>query len=212
MVVFQVSAHRLGWTNHKGRDAKQPSWGSPGHGGMVYAPPSSKAFQRMFHCPWISTRRSTMHRTGRCNCQHQNDGWHLKTHFVTCRRHIMQPWRMNFSRIGTVRSHHHASVPTNTSSDEGPSNRRLSRKQQASRVDHADDHEQPRSAVAQFPHELITYGGNGSVFQNWAQYRLTMQYLATMTDDQCLPMYSGHPLGLFPAAPNSPQSWSPMGW
>ncbi len=60
-------------------------------------------------------------------------------------------------------------------------------------------------AVAQFPHELITYGGNGSVFQNWAQYRLTMQYLATMTDQQCLPMYSGHPLGLFPANPASPR-------
>ena len=59
--------------------------------------------------------------------------------------------------------------------------------------------------VAQFPHELITYGGNGSVFQNWAQYRLTMRYLATMTDEQCLPMYSGHPLGLFPASPSSPR-------
>ena len=60
-------------------------------------------------------------------------------------------------------------------------------------------------AVAQFPHELITYGGNGSVFQNWAQYRLTMRYLATMTDEQCLPMYSGHPLGLFPSNPASPR-------
>lgn len=60
-------------------------------------------------------------------------------------------------------------------------------------------------AVAQFPHELITYGGNGSVFQNWAQYRLTMRYLATMTDEQCLPMYSGHPLGLFPSNPGSPR-------
>ena len=60
-------------------------------------------------------------------------------------------------------------------------------------------------AVAQFPHELITYGGNGSVFQNWAQYRLTMRYLATMTDEQCLPMYSGHPLGLFPSKPASPR-------
>ena len=48
-------------------------------------------------------------------------------------------------------------------------------------------------AVAQHPHELITYGGNGAVFQNWAQYRLTMQYLAKMTDDQTLVMYSGHP-------------------
>ena len=60
-------------------------------------------------------------------------------------------------------------------------------------------------AVAQFPHELITYGGNGTVFQNWAQYRLTMRYLATMTDEQCLPMYSGHPLGLFPASKDSPR-------
>jgi urocanate hydratase len=60
-------------------------------------------------------------------------------------------------------------------------------------------------AVAQFPHELITYGGNGSVFQNWAQYRLTMRYLATMTEEQCLPMYSGHPLGLFPASKESPR-------
>ena len=53
--------------------------------------------------------------------------------------------------------------------------------------------------VAQFPHELITYGGNGSVFQNWAQYRLTMQYLCQMTDHQTLVMYSGHPMGLFPS-------------
>ena len=60
-------------------------------------------------------------------------------------------------------------------------------------------------SVAQFPHELITYGGNGTVFQNWAQYRLTMRYLATMTDEQCLPMYSGHPLGLFPASKDSPR-------
>lgn len=60
-------------------------------------------------------------------------------------------------------------------------------------------------AVAQFPHELITYGGNGSVFQNWAQYRLAMRYLAVMTDDQCLPMYSGHPLGLFPSSPSGPR-------
>ena len=62
-------------------------------------------------------------------------------------------------------------------------------------------------AVAQFPHELITYGGNGSVFQNWAQYRLTMRYLATMTDEQCLPMYSGHPLGLFPPIPQARVWW-----
>jgi urocanate hydratase len=52
--------------------------------------------------------------------------------------------------------------------------------------------------VAQHPHELITYGGNGAVFQNWAQYRLTMKYLAEMTDEQTLVIYSGHPLGLFP--------------
>ena len=51
-------------------------------------------------------------------------------------------------------------------------------------------------AVAQHPHELITYGGNGAVFQNWAQYLLTMQYLSEMTDEQTLVMYSGHPLGL----------------
>ncbi len=60
-------------------------------------------------------------------------------------------------------------------------------------------------AVAQHPHELITYGGNGSVFQNWAQYLLTMQYLATMTDKQTLNMYSGHPLGLFPSSPAAPR-------
>lgn len=60
-------------------------------------------------------------------------------------------------------------------------------------------------SVAQHPHELITYGGNGAVFQNWAQYRLTMQYLATMTDDQTLHMYSGHPLGLFPSSKDAPR-------
>ena len=60
-------------------------------------------------------------------------------------------------------------------------------------------------AVAQHPHELITYGGNGAVFQNWAQYRLTMQYLATMTDEQTLVMYSGHPLGLFPSHREAPR-------
>lgn len=60
-------------------------------------------------------------------------------------------------------------------------------------------------AVAQHPHELITYGGNGAVFQNWAQYRLTMKYLATMTDEQTLHMYSGHPLGLFPSSPQAPR-------
>ena len=59
--------------------------------------------------------------------------------------------------------------------------------------------------VAQHPHELITYGGNGAVFQNWAQYRLTMQYLATMTDEQTLVMYSGHPLGLFPSHKDAPR-------
>ncbi len=59
--------------------------------------------------------------------------------------------------------------------------------------------------VAQFPHELITYGGNGSVFQNWAQYRLTMKYLCEMSDEQTLVMYSGHPLGLFPSSPNAPR-------
>jgi urocanate hydratase len=61
------------------------------------------------------------------------------------------------------------------------------------------------SAVAQHPHELITYGGNGAVFQNWAQYLLTMKYLAEMTDDQTLVMYSGHPMGLFPSHPEAPR-------
>ncbi len=60
-------------------------------------------------------------------------------------------------------------------------------------------------AVAQFPHELITYGGNGSVFQNWAQYLLTMKYLSEMTDEQTLVMYSGHPMGLFPSNKNAPR-------
>ena len=60
-------------------------------------------------------------------------------------------------------------------------------------------------AVAQHPEELITYGGNGAVFQNWAQYRLTMQYLATMTDQQTLVLYSGHPLGLFPSHKDAPR-------
>lgn len=59
--------------------------------------------------------------------------------------------------------------------------------------------------VAQHPHELITYGGNGAVFQNWVQYLLTMQYLATMTDEQTLVMYSGHPMGLFPSHENAPR-------
>ncbi len=59
--------------------------------------------------------------------------------------------------------------------------------------------------VAQHPHELITYGGNGAVFQNWAQYRLVMQYLSQMTDEQTLVMYSGHPLGLFPSHEKAPR-------
>jgi len=60
-------------------------------------------------------------------------------------------------------------------------------------------------AVAQHPHELITYGGNGAVFQNWAQYRLTMRYLSEMTDEQTLVMYSGHPMGLFPSHKEAPR-------
>lgn len=60
-------------------------------------------------------------------------------------------------------------------------------------------------AVAQHPHELITYGGNGAAFQNWAQYLLTMKYLATMTDEQTLVLYSGHPMGLFPSHPDAPR-------
>ena len=60
-------------------------------------------------------------------------------------------------------------------------------------------------AVAQHPHELITYGGNGAVFQNWAQYRLVMKYLSEMTDEQTLVMYSGHPLGLFPSQKEAPR-------
>lgn len=60
-------------------------------------------------------------------------------------------------------------------------------------------------AVAQHPHELITYGGNGAVFQNWAQYLLTMKYLAEMTDEQTLVLYSGHPLGLFPSHKDAPR-------
>ncbi len=59
--------------------------------------------------------------------------------------------------------------------------------------------------VAQHPHELIIYGGNGAIFQNWAQYRLVMQYLATMNDEQTLVMYSGHPLGLFPSHKDAPR-------
>lgn len=60
-------------------------------------------------------------------------------------------------------------------------------------------------AVAQHPHELITYGGNGAVFQNWAQYLLTMQYLAEMTDEQTLTIYSGHPMGLYPSHKDAPR-------
>jgi len=60
-------------------------------------------------------------------------------------------------------------------------------------------------AVAQHPHELITYGGNGAVFQNWAQYLLTMKYLSEMTEKQTLAMYSGHPMGLFPSGKNAPR-------
>jgi urocanate hydratase len=60
-------------------------------------------------------------------------------------------------------------------------------------------------AVAQHPEELITYGGNGAVFQNWAQYLLVMQYLATMSDEQTLHLYSGHPMGLFPSSKNAPR-------
>ena len=60
-------------------------------------------------------------------------------------------------------------------------------------------------AVAQHPEELITYGGNGAVFQNWAQYLLVMQYLASMTDEQTLHLYSGHPMGLFPSSKNAPR-------
>ncbi|MDP5077327.1 MAG: urocanate hydratase, partial [Nonlabens sp.] len=60
-------------------------------------------------------------------------------------------------------------------------------------------------AVAQHPHELITYGGNGGVFQNWAQYLLTMKYLSEMTEEQTLAMYSGHPMGLFPSHKGAPR-------
>jgi urocanate hydratase len=60
-------------------------------------------------------------------------------------------------------------------------------------------------AVAQHPYELVTYGGNGAVFQNWAQYRLAMRYLSQMTEEQTLVMYSGHPLGLFPSSPEAPR-------
>ncbi len=59
--------------------------------------------------------------------------------------------------------------------------------------------------IAKHPHELITYGGNGAVFQNWAQYRLTMQYLSEMADNQTLVLYSGHPMGLFPSSKDAPR-------
>jgi len=61
-------------------------------------------------------------------------------------------------------------------------------------------------SVAQFPEELVTYGGNGQVLANWAQFRLVLNYLATMTDDQTLVMYSGHPMGLFPSSPSAPRA------
>ena len=66
-------------------------------------------------------------------------------------------------------------------------------------------------AVAQHPHELITYGGNGAVFQNWAQYRLAMKYLSEMTDEQTLVLYSGHPMGLFPSHKDAPRVVVPNG-
>ena len=59
--------------------------------------------------------------------------------------------------------------------------------------------------IAQHPYELVTYGGNGSVFQNWAQYLLTVEYLTQMSEEQTLVLYSGHPLGLFPSSPDSPR-------
>ena len=71
--------------------------------------------------------------------------------------------------------------------------------------DNAHDSEQSDPAVAQFPHELIAYGGNGAVFQNWAQYRITMKHLCEMTDEGTLVMYSGHPLGLFPSNKTAPR-------
>ena len=60
-------------------------------------------------------------------------------------------------------------------------------------------------AVAQFPQELVTYGGNGQVFSNWIQFRLTLKYLAEMTEEQTLSLYSGHPMGLFPSHKNAPR-------
>merc|ERR1719206_854242 len=61
-------------------------------------------------------------------------------------------------------------------------------------------------AVAQFPQELVTYGGNGQVLSNWGQFRLVLHYLATMSEDQTLVLYSGHPLGLFPSSPSAPRA------
>merc|ERR1711860_458956 len=60
--------------------------------------------------------------------------------------------------------------------------------------------------VAQFPQELVTYGGNGQVFSNWAQFLLVMKYLSEMSDEQTLVIYSGHPMGLFPSTPDSPRA------
>ena len=60
--------------------------------------------------------------------------------------------------------------------------------------------------VAQFPQELVTYGGNGQVLANWAQFRLVLHYLSTMSDNQTLVMYSGHPMGLFPSSPDAPRA------
>lgn len=60
-------------------------------------------------------------------------------------------------------------------------------------------------AIAQFPQELVTYGGNGTVFSNWAQYHLVMKYLCEMTEEQTLVLYSGHPLGLFPSTSHAPR-------
>jgi urocanate hydratase len=67
------------------------------------------------------------------------------------------------------------------------------------------DYDMYARPIAQHPHELITYGGNGAVFQNWAQYLLTMKYLSEMTNDQTLVMYSGHPMGLFPSHADAPR-------
>ncbi|MFL3662264.1 MAG: urocanate hydratase, partial [Polaribacter sp.] len=66
-------------------------------------------------------------------------------------------------------------------------------------------HNNLNPAVAQHPEELITYGGNGAVFQNWAQYLVVVQYLAIMTEEQTLHLYSGHPMGLFPSSKNAPR-------